>query len=32
MILNRLELPVMPLLILAFGWFAWRRRGALEIA
>lgn len=31
MILNRLELPIMPLLILAFGWFAWRRLGALRV-
>ncbi len=32
MVLNRLDLPVMPLVILAFGWFAWRRLGALKIA
>ena len=32
MILNRLDLPVMPLLILVFGWFAWQRRGALKNA
>ncbi len=32
MVLNRLDLPVMPLIILAFGWFAWRRLGALKPA
>jgi len=32
MILNRLELPLMPLVILAFGWFAWQRLGALKPA
>ena len=30
MILNRLDLPLMPLIILAFGWFAWKRLGAVE--
>ena len=32
MILNRLDLPLMPLVILAFGWFAWQRLGALKPA
>ncbi len=32
MILNRLDLPLMPVIILAFGWFAWQRLGALKIA
>jgi len=32
MILNRLELPLMPLVILAFGWFAWQRLPALKTA
>jgi hypothetical protein len=32
MILNRLDLPIMPLVILAFGWFAWKRLGALKPA
>ncbi len=32
MILNRLDLPLMPLVILAFGWFAWQRRSALKTA
>lgn len=30
MILNRLDLPIMPLVILAFGWFAWQRLPALK--
>ena len=32
MILNRLDLPLQPLVILAFGWFAWQRLGALKPA
>ena len=32
MALNRLDLPLMPLIILAFGWFAWRRLPALKTA
>jgi hypothetical protein len=32
MILNHLDLPLMPLVILAFGWFAWQRLGALKPA
>lgn len=32
MVLNRLDLPVMPLVILGFGWFAWQRLGALKPA
>jgi hypothetical protein len=32
MVLNRLGLPLMPLVILAFGWFAWQRLGAVKIA
>ena len=32
MILNRLDLPLQPLIILAFGWFAWQRLGALKPA
>ncbi len=31
MVLNRLGLPLMPFVILAFGWFAWQRLGALKI-
>jgi hypothetical protein len=31
MILNRQGVPLMPLVTLLFGWFAWRRLGALEI-
>lgn len=32
MVLNRLDLPIMPLVILGFGWFAWQRLGALKPA
>lgn len=32
MVLNRLDLPVMPLVLLTFGWFAWMRLGAVKIA
>jgi hypothetical protein len=28
--LNRLNLPLTPVIILAFGWFAWKRLGALK--
>jgi hypothetical protein len=31
MIMNRLDLPLMPLIVLAFGWFAWRRLSALRL-
>ena len=29
---GRLELPIMPLVVLGFGWFAWKRLGALKTA
>lgn len=32
MILNHFDLPIMPLVILTFGWFAWQRLGALKPA
>lgn len=32
MVLNHFDLPIMPLVILGFGWFAWQRLGALKPA